>query len=114
MPWKKLWSIVKENRTQAVKLEKKLKNLGRHQTLQFMMKYKDGVVGPDELHNNAIIRMLTLTSPLIILLYDPPCHQIDEFINLYFYTKLTIWRFIGIDPGMSLIINIDTCLGCFE
>ena len=49
LPWKLIWSTEKENRSQAIKLEKKLKNLGRKQTIQFILKYRQGVAGPDEL-----------------------------------------------------------------
>ena len=49
IPWKLIWATGKETRSEAKKLESKLKNLGRDQTINFMLKYAEGVVGPDEL-----------------------------------------------------------------
>ena len=49
VPWKLIWATEKENLSQAIILESKLKNLGRVQTIKFMFKYHQGVAGPDEL-----------------------------------------------------------------
>jgi len=38
-PWVLLWSNNKNNRSEAMKLEKKLKNLNRERTLLFSKKY---------------------------------------------------------------------------
>jgi putative endonuclease len=49
VPWKLLWSISKEDRSSALILESKIKNLSRDKLLNFMMKYVEGVAGPDAL-----------------------------------------------------------------
>ena len=49
IPWRLLWSTQKRSRSEAKKLERKLKNLGNVQLMKFILKYEDGVVGPDEL-----------------------------------------------------------------
>ena len=46
--WKLVWTTNKATRGEALKLERKLKNLSRERTTQFIQKYKDGVVGPDD------------------------------------------------------------------
>ena len=48
-PWILLWSTKKATRSEAVRLESKLKNLSRARTLKFMRKYQDGIRGADEL-----------------------------------------------------------------
>ena len=47
--WRLLWSTQKATKSEAYKLEMKLKNLSQQRTLKFMLKYRDGVAGPDEL-----------------------------------------------------------------
>jgi putative endonuclease len=47
-PWKLIWSTAKPSRAEAMRLEKKLKNLSRVQLQKFMNKYKEGVAGPDD------------------------------------------------------------------
>ena len=47
VPWYLMWSTEKETRSEALILERKLKNLSREKTTQFMNKYKDGVASPD-------------------------------------------------------------------
>ena len=47
-PWMLLWSTTKESRSDAIKLELKLKNLTRKRTIDFMIKYKKDIKGPDE------------------------------------------------------------------
>ena len=49
IPWTILWSTIKDERSESLKLEKKLKNLGKEETLKFMLKYDEGIAGPDEL-----------------------------------------------------------------
>ncbi|MGE0567054.1 MAG: GIY-YIG nuclease family protein [Bacteroidia bacterium] len=49
VPWQLIWLTEKDSKKEAYTLEKKLKNYSRIKTVQFMLKFKDGVVGPDEL-----------------------------------------------------------------
>ena len=46
-PWTLIWFTEKQTRSEALILEKKLKNLSRERTLQFIEKYSDGVASPD-------------------------------------------------------------------
>ena len=46
-PWKLIWSTTKETRGEALILERKLKNLSREKTIQFINKYKDEFASPD-------------------------------------------------------------------
>ena len=48
-PWVMIWFTQKDSRSEALKLESKLKNLSRVRLVQFMLKYQDGVASPDEL-----------------------------------------------------------------
>ncbi len=48
-PWILLWSISKPTKGEAQILEYKLKNLSRKRTCEFILKYNEGVGGPDEL-----------------------------------------------------------------
>ncbi|PKP17775.1 MAG: excinuclease ABC subunit C [Bacteroidetes bacterium HGW-Bacteroidetes-21] len=43
IPWVMLWFTEKENRSEAMILEKKLKNLGRERTIAFIQKYSEGI-----------------------------------------------------------------------
>ena len=47
VPWILVWSTKKETRGEALILERKLKNLSRDRTIQFINKYKVGVASPD-------------------------------------------------------------------
>ena len=47
VPWRLIWSIEKPSRSEAVILEKKLKNLSRKKLMEFILKYPEGVAGPD-------------------------------------------------------------------
>ena len=47
VPWKLVWSTKKETRGEALILERKLKNLSKERTIQFIDKYKAGVASPD-------------------------------------------------------------------
>ena len=49
VPWILIWSIQKESRGEAQILEYKLKNLSRKRTCEFILKYNEGIGGPDEL-----------------------------------------------------------------
>ena len=49
-PWILIWTTKKANRSEAVKLETKLKNLGYKRLIEFMLKYKDEITSPDELN----------------------------------------------------------------
>ncbi|KJF44645.1 GIY-YIG nuclease family protein [Draconibacterium sediminis] len=48
IPWELVWATNKATRGEALKLERKLKNLSRERTTQFIQKYKVGVAGPDD------------------------------------------------------------------
>ena len=43
-PWTLHWYTEKNSRSEAVKLESKLKNLSRNRTILFMLKYKEGIL----------------------------------------------------------------------
>jgi putative endonuclease len=49
VPWKLIWFTKKVTRSQALTLEKKLKNMSREKLIQFMNKYKADCAGPDAL-----------------------------------------------------------------
>ena len=49
-PWILLWSTEKPTRGEAMRLERKLKNLSQLRLVEFMKKYCDGVPSPDILH----------------------------------------------------------------
>jgi putative endonuclease len=49
LPWKLLWSCEKPDRSSAIILEKKLKNLSRDRLIEFILKHPEGVAGPDAL-----------------------------------------------------------------
>ena len=48
-PWTLLWYGEKPTKAEAMQLERKLKNLGRKPTIQFMLKYKNEVPSPEVL-----------------------------------------------------------------
>ena len=48
-PWILLWHIQKATKGEAQILEYKIKNLSRKRTCEFMLKYDEGIGGPDEL-----------------------------------------------------------------
>ena len=48
VPWTLLWSSDKPSRSEAVLLEQKLKNLSRKRLVEFILRYPDGIAGPDE------------------------------------------------------------------
>ncbi|MEP2772139.1 MAG: GIY-YIG nuclease family protein [Fulvivirga sp.] len=49
VPWELLWAANKASRSEAIKLESKLKNLSRIRLIKFMLKYKENVSSPDAL-----------------------------------------------------------------
>ncbi|MFN3951651.1 MAG: GIY-YIG nuclease family protein [Thermaurantimonas sp.] len=49
-PWILIWATSKASRSDALKLERKLKNLSRQRKISFMIKYSDQVSSPDELN----------------------------------------------------------------
>ena len=49
VPWIVLWCGYKDSRSEAMKLERKLKNLSIDRTIAFMLKYAENVPGTDEL-----------------------------------------------------------------
>jgi len=48
IPWVLVWSIERSDRSSAMILEKKLKNLRRDRLIAFMKKYYEGLSGPDD------------------------------------------------------------------
>lgn len=46
IPWKIVWYCEKPNRKEAIDLERKLKNLSRRRTKEFILKYKEDSVDP--------------------------------------------------------------------
>ena len=48
-PWKLIWRAEKTSRKDALDLERKLKNLDRIRLIKFMLKYTEGIAGPDAL-----------------------------------------------------------------
>ncbi len=46
-PWILVWSAKKNSRSQALLLERKLKNLTRKRLIHFMLKYPNEDAGPD-------------------------------------------------------------------
>ena len=56
-PWILIWVTEKKSRSEAMGLERKLKNLSREKLIEFINKYNDGIAGPD-----AQVRMLTEAS----------------------------------------------------
>ena len=49
MPWTLLWCIAKESKSEAYRLELKLKNLSRKRLVAFMLKYREGISSSDAL-----------------------------------------------------------------
>ena len=47
-PWVLAWSTTKNDRASAIRLERKLKNLGRDRLLDFMRKFREGLSDPDD------------------------------------------------------------------
>ena len=48
VPWKLIWSVEKDSRSDALLLERKLKNLSRKRTLDFISRHKVRGAGPDD------------------------------------------------------------------
>ena len=55
IPWKLIWLTFKENRKEAMKLERKLKNLDRKRLLVLLLKYDEGII---EGEMNFIMKLL--------------------------------------------------------
>ena len=49
LPWTLIWYALKDSKSEAYQLEIKLKNLSKCKTIEFIIKYPEDVVGPDEL-----------------------------------------------------------------
>ncbi len=49
VPWLLIWKMEKESRSEALILEKKLKNLSVKRTLEFILKYNQGIPSSDVL-----------------------------------------------------------------
>jgi len=47
-PWKLVWHTKKTNRSEAIRLEAKLKNLSKVRLIKFMLEYNDGIASHDE------------------------------------------------------------------
>ena len=50
-PWQMIWTTEKSTRSEAMKLEQKLKNLSRKRTIEFISKYSEGCSSPDDFDN---------------------------------------------------------------
>ncbi|MGC9472073.1 MAG: GIY-YIG nuclease family protein [Bacteroidales bacterium] len=48
-PWKILWTTSKNTKAEAVRLEKKLKNLSRERLIRFIFSHSEGIADPDAL-----------------------------------------------------------------
>ncbi|MDX1628798.1 MAG: GIY-YIG nuclease family protein [Fulvivirga sp.] len=48
-PWMLLWVAEKQSRSEAIKLEAKLKNLSKNRLMKFMLKYQEQCSSPDAL-----------------------------------------------------------------
>ena len=46
-PWKLVWKTEKSDRSAAMSLERKLKNLKRERLEEFIRRYSEGIAGPD-------------------------------------------------------------------
>ena len=65
IPWRLVWRTEFDNRSAAMVLEKKLKNLSRYKLQEFIKKHnvmEVTVVGPDALTEASEVRMLPLTN----------------------------------------------------
>ena len=49
VPWKLVWKVEKVTKSEAKSLERKLKNLSVKRTIEFILKYDEGVPSSDEL-----------------------------------------------------------------
>ena len=49
VPWTLVWKVEKATKSEAKLLERKLKNLSVKRTIEFILKYKEGVPSSDEL-----------------------------------------------------------------
>jgi putative endonuclease len=49
VPWMLVWKVEKPTKSEAKLLEHKLKNLSVKRTIEFILKYTDGVPSSDEL-----------------------------------------------------------------
>jgi putative endonuclease len=47
VPWKLVWRVSKPDRSSAIILERKLKNLSRKKLVDFILKNPEGIAGPD-------------------------------------------------------------------
>ncbi len=47
VPWELVWFTEKPSRSEAIILERKIKNLSRKRTIDFIRKNNGGVAGPD-------------------------------------------------------------------
>jgi putative endonuclease len=60
-PWILLWKGEKITKSEAKLLERKIKNLSVKRTLEFILKYKEGIPSSDE--HDLIIKLSELSGP---------------------------------------------------
>ena len=60
-PWILLWKGEKTTKSEAKLLERKIKNLSVKRTLEFILKYKEGIPSSDE--HDLIIKLSELSGP---------------------------------------------------
>ena len=60
-PWNLVWTIDKATNKEAIRLERKLKNLSGKRLLDFMKRNPEGLAGADAIE---LIKMLLLDKPL--------------------------------------------------
>jgi len=51
VPWVLIWCTKKQSRSEAVILERKLKNLSKKRLVEFIKKHPEGIAGPDDPDN---------------------------------------------------------------
>ena len=49
LPWRLIWHTEKSTKSGSMILEKKLKNLSVQRSVDFMIKYSEGIASPDKL-----------------------------------------------------------------
>ncbi|MCH7534215.1 MAG: GIY-YIG nuclease family protein [Bacteroidetes bacterium] len=92
IPWIMIWVAEKNSRSEAIKLEYKLKNLSRKRLISLMIKYRSEVAGPDELMLlHQFVGILTRASefesrPVRIIRYLKGCRPYAY--NLSYFAKV--------------------------
>ena len=92
VPWKLIWTSEKPTRSEALILEKKLKNLSVKRTIEIILKYKEGIPRSDEL------LFLQKLSDLSVSLLKEPSQKRQGFVFfndvLHLYTLFPKTQFI--------------------